>query len=89
MIVEFDKYFEKSLDKLGDKSLFPKIEKVISTLEAIDSLNDLTNIKKLTGFKDYYRYRLGDYRIGIEKISDSIIRLIIIAHRKEIYSLFP
>ena len=58
MIVEFDKSFEKSLDKLRDKSLFPKIEKIIAALESIDSLNDHTNIKKLTGFKVYYRYRL-------------------------------
>ena len=89
MIVEFDKSFEKSLDKLSDKSLFPKIEKIISTLEAIDSLNDLTNIKKLKGFKDYYRYRLGDYRIGIERISENAIKLIVIAHRKDIYNVFP
>ena len=38
MIVEFDKSFEKSLDKLGDKSIFPKIEEAISILEEIDSL---------------------------------------------------
>ena len=37
MIVEFDKSFEKSIDKLGDKSLFPKIEEAISILEGIDS----------------------------------------------------
>ena len=37
----------------------------------------------------YYRYRLGDYRIGIEQISKSTIRLIIIAHRKDIYNIFP
>ncbi len=89
MIVEFDKSFEKSLEKLSDKSLFPKIEKIISTLETIDSLNELANIKKLTGFKVYYRYRLGDYRIGIERISESTIRLIVIAHRKDIYNQFP
>jgi mRNA interferase RelE/StbE len=89
MIVEFDKSFEKSLDKLSDKSLFPKIEKIISTLETIDSLNDLKNIKKLVGFKVYYRYRLGDYRIGIERISESTIRLIVIAHRKDMYKIFP
>lgn len=33
MIVEFDKSFEKSLNKLKDKSISPKIEKVISILE--------------------------------------------------------
>lgn len=63
MEVEFDKSFDKSLDKLKDKSLFPKIEKVISILEKTDSLTELSSIKKLTGYKVYYRYRLSDYRI--------------------------
>jgi mRNA interferase RelE/StbE len=89
MILEFDKSFDKSLDKLKDKSLFPKIEKVISILEKASSLNDLASIKKLSGYKVYYRYRLGDYRLGIEQISKSTIRLIIIAHRKDVYNVFP
>lgn len=89
MIVEFDKSFDKSLDKLKDKTLFPKIEKIISILVKASSLNEVQNIKKLNGFKVYYRYRLGDYKIGIEQISKNSIRLIIIAHRKEIYNIFP
>ena len=89
MVLEFDKSFEKSLDKLKDKALFPKIEKVISILEQSNSLSELNNIKKLSGFKFYYRYRLGDYRIGIELISKSTIRLIVIAHRKDVYNVFP
>ena len=89
MIVEFDKSFEKSLIKLKDKAMFPKIEKVIAILEKTSSLNELASIKKLNGYKMYYRYRLGDYRIGIEQISKSTIRLIIIAHRKDIYNIFP
>ena len=89
MVVEFDKSFEKSLLKLKDKSLYSKIEKVISILEKSNSLNDVSNIKKLSGFKTYYRCRLGDYRIGIEQISASTIRFIIIAHRKEVYNVFP
>ncbi len=89
MIVSFDKSFEKSLDKVSNRLLFPKIEKFISALEAARSLDDLPNIKKLTGFKNYYRYRIGDYRIGMERISDQSIRLIVIAHRKDIYTIFP
>jgi mRNA interferase RelE/StbE len=89
MLVEFDKSFEKSINKIKDKSLFPKIEKVISILEATDSLLAIASIKKLNGFKTYYRYRLGDYRIGIEKLSESKVRLITIAHRKDIYNVFP
>lgn len=89
MIVEFDKSFDKSLDKLKDKSLYPKIEKVISILEKTNSLIELASIKKLSGYKVFYRYRLGDYRIGIEQISKNTIRLIIIAHRKDVYDVFP
>jgi mRNA interferase RelE/StbE len=89
MIVEFDKSFEKSLDKLKDKSLYPKIEKVISILEKTNSLIELASIKKLSGYKAYYRYRLGDYRIGIEQISKNTIRVIVIAHRKDVYDVFP
>jgi mRNA interferase RelE/StbE len=89
MVVEFDKSFYKSLDRIKDKSLFSKIEKVITILENSNSLNEIASVKKLSGFKVYYRYRLSDYRIGIEQISKNTIRLIVIAHRKDVYSLFP
>jgi mRNA interferase RelE/StbE len=49
----------------------------------------LASIKKLSGYKLYYRYRLGDYRIGIEQISKNTIRVIVIAHRKDVYDVFP
>ncbi len=89
MIVEFDKSFEKSLEKLKNKSLFPKIEKTILEFEDAKNLSELPNIKKLRGYKIYYRIRLGEYRIGFEKISENTFRFIIVAHRKDIYNLFP
>ncbi len=89
MIVEFDKSFDKSIDRLNDSSLLPKIQKLILMLESAKSLNQIPNIKKLSGFKSYYRLRIGDYRLGFEKINESTVRLIIIGHRKNIYNLFP
>ena len=90
MIVEFDKSFLKSLEKNNDKMLLLRIEKVISRLEKSSSITERTNIKKLSGFKGYYRYRLGAYWIGgIELISDNIIRLILVEHRKYIHDSFP
>jgi mRNA interferase RelE/StbE len=89
VIVEFDKSFEKSIDKIKDKSVFPKIEKLIIDLENAQTIKEVKNIKKLSGFKTYYRIRLGVYRIGMEKITDSTLRLIIVAHRKDIYKNFP
>ncbi|WP_394355064.1 type II toxin-antitoxin system RelE family toxin [Aquiflexum lacus] len=81
--------FEKSLDKIKNKSVFIKIEKTISTCESVKTLSEIPNIKKLTGFKTYYRIRLGEYRIGIEQVGNDTIRFILIAHRRDIYRLFP
>ena len=89
MIIEFDKSFEKSLDKIKNKLLFPRIEKIILEFEKSKSLTDLPNIKKLTGFKNYYRLRIGEYRLGFEKIDENTLRFILFAHRKDIYKLFP
>lgn len=89
MIVEFDKSFNKSIINLKNKSIAQRIEKLIDSLELLDSLENTPNSKKLAGFHVYYRIRIGDYRVGIEKINDKTIRLIMVAHRKDIYKLFP
>ena len=89
MIVEFDKSFEKSLDKIRDKSMFSRIEKSIENLEKANSLEEIPGVKKLSGFKNYYRIRIGDYRLGFEKLDPKKVRIIILAHRKDIYKAFP
>ena len=70
MIVEFDKSFEKSLEKLKDLSLLSKVERIILSLESTDSLRQLINITKLTGYKVYYRIKINEYRLGFEMIKE-------------------
>ena len=89
MIVEFDKSFCKSIIRLKDKSITQKIEELINALESGNSIAAAPNLKKLSGFHHYYRIRIGDYRVGLERISDDTIRLIVVAHRKDIYKIFP
>jgi len=89
MTVEFDKSFLKSISKIKDTSILSKIKQTISEVENAKSLGELKNLKKLLGFKNYYRIRLGEYRIGFEKLNSTKVRLIIIAHRKDIYKNFP
>jgi mRNA interferase RelE/StbE len=66
-----------------DKSFYRTLIKLknVTVLKKVES--------KLTGYKKYYKIRLGDYRIGLEKINSTKIRLIIIANRKDIYKIFP
>ena len=89
MTVEFDRSFLKSLSNIKDKSILKRIKNIILRLENSDNLKDVRNIRKLTGFKTYYRIRIGDYRLGFESIDENTIRLLIVAHRKDIYRNFP
>ena len=89
MKVEFDKSFLKSLDKIKISKVLLSIEKIIIKCEEAKKLHEIRNVKKLTGFTNYYRIKSGNYRIGFEVINKEIIRFIIFRHRKDIYKRFP
>jgi mRNA interferase RelE/StbE len=89
MIIEFDKSFSKSLDKIKDSNVKRKIEHVINDFDNAQIITDIKSIKKMVGFSTYYRIRIGDYRVGIELKPGNIARFIVIAHRKDIYKIFP
>lgn len=46
------------------------------------------DVKPLRGFKNYYRVRLGAYRIGFKKEDGGVVFMRVL-HRKEIYRHFP
>jgi mRNA interferase RelE/StbE len=82
------KFLSRALQDLKKIDLpFQKIikEKLLILVENPAILKN--NIKKLTGTKeDYYRLRVGSYRIIYEKRDKELIILIIrIGHRREIY----
>jgi len=89
MIVEFDKSFERSLKKVHDQVVLRRLKLLILKAERSTGLKQIPNIRKITGYSSYYRVRIGDYRVGIESRVDHTLRFIIIAHRKDIYKLFP
>ncbi len=88
MKVEFRKSFEKDLLKILDARFFERVREVIEQVEEAENLTQVSNIKKLKGEADYYRIRVGDYRIGI-KVNDGLVYFVRILHRKEIYRYFP
>ncbi|MCL2935526.1 MAG: type II toxin-antitoxin system RelE/ParE family toxin [Trichodesmium sp. St15_bin1_1] len=88
MNIEFKKSFEKDLLKILDADLLTKIKKIIVEVEQAEKLTEVRNIKKLKGEENYYRIRVGDYRLGI-KVNDGMVSLVRILHRKEIYRYFP
>lgn len=89
MIVLFDRSFSKNLDKLKNNLVKVKLLKLIEQCEKATTLQSITGLKKLKGFSNHYRFRIGDYRIGIELIDTNTILFVIVAHRREIYNVFP
>jgi len=89
MIVRIDKEFQKDTSKINDAKLKRSIIEVIESIQKAENLSSITNLKKLTGFKDCYRIKLGNYRIGLEHTKDNEIVLIRFLDRKEIYRKWP
>ena len=73
---------QKELDALDD-SLFARIDRKILAL-ADDPRP--AGCKKLSGFRDQWRIRIGDYRV-LYLIEDAIVTVTVtrIAHRREAY----
>ena len=65
-----------------------RAKETIEAIEKADSLVEVTNLKKLRGGGNYFRLRIGDYRIGIALENDTII-FVRFLNRKDIYKYFP
>jgi len=87
MKLEFRESFIKDL-KGKDSIILKRLKKLIEKLEDKNSLDGMTSIKKLKGSNDYYRIRIGDYRLGLKQENNKTIILRFL-HRKEIYRYFP
>jgi mRNA interferase RelE/StbE len=88
MQVEFLSKFNKDIDRIHLKSVKKSILSVIEEVKSANSLSQIKNIKKLTGFKSAFRIRTGEYRIGIF-IEENKVQFARVLNRKEIYRFFP
>jgi len=87
MIVTIRSSFVKDSRKL--KPVIRKeLSSIIQNLETSNNLLAFSNCKKLSGHKNAFRIRLGNYRIGFFYTNNSI-ELIRILDRKEVYRYFP
>jgi len=51
--------FKKDILKTKDKTLKAKISSIITELEKVQSLSEIRNLRKLTGYRYHYRIRVG------------------------------
>ncbi|KAA3604710.1 MAG: type II toxin-antitoxin system mRNA interferase toxin, RelE/StbE family [Calditrichaeota bacterium] len=88
MEVEFRKSFLKDLKKCKQTEILKRVKNIIEEIETYENFKKVKNLKPLQGSSNFYRIRVGDFRIGIKFYDDSII-FIRMLHRKDIYRFFP
>ncbi len=86
---EYSKKFLKELASLPKDIQF-RVESIVFNELESDNPFELGYLSKMKGYKDKYKIRVGNYRIGLT--IDKKARTIIcqrVAHRREIYQIFP
>ncbi len=85
MKTDFRKSFARDLQsRKNDSTFLNRVKEAIECIEQAQTTSTIANLKKLKGESDYYRIRLGSYRIGI-RIEDDLVVFIRALHRKDIY----
>ena len=88
MRIEVQKSFEKDVENISDTKLAIQLNTIIEDLENCKSLIEIKNLKKLKGKGNYYRIRIGNYRLGL-KLEEETITLLRFLNLKDIYTYFP
>ncbi len=89
MEVQYRQSFLKDLKNLKGTPAYQRIYDIaFTTIPAVESIQEIPNVKAMQGAVNRYRIRVEDYRIGIE-LSSSSIEIIRTMHRKEFYRYFP
>ena len=88
MQTEFKESFGRDVKKIKEKKLLKRISILIKEVEKANSLLEIKSLRKLKGGRNYYRVRIGDYRIGII-LKEGIVIFVRALHRRELYRYFP
>lgn len=89
MNCEYMPSFIKDLKALKSTPVFEYVKSLVfDEIPSYSSLDEISNLKKLKDSDSAYRLRVGDYRIGLTVVGDTIT-FVRVLHRKEIYRYFP
>jgi len=86
--VAYLKKFSKDLDKIKQPNDQASILEIIELVKQTQDITEVPGIKKLKGYEGAFRIRFGDYRVGVF-VSEELVEFARVAHRKDIYKIFP
>lgn len=88
MKILISKRFIKDLSVLPN-SVKRKVEKIVfEDIAYIEHVYKIEHVSKLKGYKEFYKIRIGEYRVGL-RYSKGTLYFERVLHRKEIYRFYP
>ena len=88
MKVIFRKSFVRDLKRIEDQAVLARIAEAVEQVEAAANLQEVSNLKKMSGTEDCYRIRIGDYRVGVA-VEGNLVEFVRCLHRRDLYRFFP
>jgi mRNA interferase RelE/StbE len=79
--------FRKQLSKLPKNDQISVLD-ALETLEDAETFADISNMKALQGYKNYFRLRVGNWRIGLFWDGD-MFQIQDVGKRGDFYKRFP
>jgi len=88
MRIVFRKSFTRDLKKTTDQDIRDRVRQAIEQVEAATQLQAIDDLKKLSGAANFFRIRIGDYRIGLV-VEGETIEFVRCLPRRDLYRYFP
>ena len=89
MRIEYARSFEKDIKRLRDRKLKTRLEAILLALESASRLDEIAGVVAMSGAPEYFRIRIGQYRLGLKRAADGSILVLRFLTRGEIYRYFP
>ena len=88
MTVKVEEVFNNDVNGIFDAKLLRRIDNTVDSVIEARTVRDIHQLIKLKGYRFYYRIRIGDYRIGVTIIGDTVTFERCLP-RKDFYRSYP
>jgi mRNA interferase RelE/StbE len=88
MKVTFRQSFVQDLKKVKTQAVLDRVRRAIEQVEATSTTQEVRDLKKMSGAGNFYRIRVGDYRLGVV-VEGSQVEFVRCLARRDLYRFFP
>ncbi len=84
MRTRFRDVFTRDLKNIKDRRILAHVADAIDAVEEAQAPADIPHLKKLRGWKDLFRIRVGDFRVVV-LLEEGTVEFLRCLHRKDVY----